>query len=265
MRITVFGLGEAGSRIAADLAAAGAMVRGYDPAAVPTPPGVERFADPVPAVADADLIMAVTAAADGEQALSQARSEIPPGTVYADLSTSTPAQERALARAAADRGLAFADVALMSTVVGKGLRTPQLVAGTGARRYGELLRPFGTPVEVISDHAGDAATRKLLRSIFMKGLAGVVIEAVRAAHAAELGDWLWEHVVTELTAADEETLVRLVAGSVPHAERRREEMTAAASLLDELDVDAPMTRATVTSLEQVLEIGVPDLPRRDRP
>ena len=39
-RICVFGLGEAGSLIAADLAAAGVEVHGYDPAGVATPPGV---------------------------------------------------------------------------------------------------------------------------------------------------------------------------------------------------------------------------------
>ena len=53
MRFTMFGLGEAGSLIATDLVAAGQQVRGYDPADVPTPAGVERCDDPHAAVADA--------------------------------------------------------------------------------------------------------------------------------------------------------------------------------------------------------------------
>ena len=40
--IAIIGLGEAGSAIAADLAAAGVMVRGFDPAPAELPAGVER-------------------------------------------------------------------------------------------------------------------------------------------------------------------------------------------------------------------------------
>ena len=57
MRFTVFGLGEAGGLIAADLAAAGQQVRGYDPADVTTPAGVERCDDPQSAVADAGVVL----------------------------------------------------------------------------------------------------------------------------------------------------------------------------------------------------------------
>ena len=47
MRVAVLGLGEAGGRIAADLVAAGADVRGWDPVARPsgvslTPPKPEK-------------------------------------------------------------------------------------------------------------------------------------------------------------------------------------------------------------------------------
>ena len=41
MKVAVFGLGEAGSLISADLAAAGVEARGYDPADVADPEGVQ--------------------------------------------------------------------------------------------------------------------------------------------------------------------------------------------------------------------------------
>ncbi len=46
-RVTVFGLGEAGSLIATDLVAAGITVHGFDPAGVVTPDGVTRTESPV--------------------------------------------------------------------------------------------------------------------------------------------------------------------------------------------------------------------------
>lgn len=257
----VFGLGEAGSRIAADLVSSGAAVHGYDPASVPTPPGgIRRHDHPADAVERADVVLAVTAAADAEEALRQALDRIPGDALYADLSTSSPEQERALAEIAAARRLLFADVALMSTVVGKGVRTPQLASGPGADRYAGALVPRGAPVTIVGEEAGQAASRKLLRSILVKGLTGVAIEALRAGAAAGLEGWLWGEMVREITAVDEQVLVRLISGTVPHARRRLAEMEAAADLLEELGIDPVMTRGTVNSLRQALNDGVPDPP-----
>ena len=47
--VAVLGLGEAGSAIAADLAAAGAVVRGFDPRARPGPASPDAPAMPTPA------------------------------------------------------------------------------------------------------------------------------------------------------------------------------------------------------------------------
>lgn len=259
-RIAMFGLGEAGSLIATDLVTAGAEVRAYDPAAVPTPAGVSRTAVPADAVGDAELVLGLTAAADATEALEQALDAIPVGALYADLSTSAPAQERALAAAAATRGLEFADVALMSTVRGKGLGTPQLASGDGADRYARLMVPLGAPVTVVGSDPGAAATRKLLRSIFMKGMAALAVEALRAGQAADLQDWLWSHLVEELAASDGATLARLVDGTGPHARRRHEEMQAVAELLDDLGVDSAMTRAVIASLADATHGELPDLP-----
>jgi 3-hydroxyisobutyrate dehydrogenase-like beta-hydroxyacid dehydrogenase len=59
--IAVLGLGEAGSIIARDAAAAGAGVRGFDPAR-PAPVGVEGAADAVAAVTGADVVLSVNSA-----------------------------------------------------------------------------------------------------------------------------------------------------------------------------------------------------------
>lgn len=259
-RVAVFGLGEAGSRFAADLAARGLDVRGFDPAGVPTPPGVTRLYDPNAAVADAELVLALTAGADARGALAQASGAFANGCVYADLATGSAGLKQDLARVAEQQGMRFADVALMATVPGKGLRTPALVSGSGADRYVELLTPFAVPVTSVGPEAGAAATRKLLRSVFMKGLAAVVIEAMLAAEAAGQAAWLWDNIVDEVTAAGAPLVSRLVRGTEPHALRRLHEMQASASLLEELGVDPTMTRATVASLERVLAQGIPDIP-----
>jgi 3-hydroxyisobutyrate dehydrogenase-like beta-hydroxyacid dehydrogenase len=258
--ITVFGLGEAGSLFAADLAAIGVTVQAYDPKPVPTPAGVFRFDDPVAAVLGADVIMAVTASADAEQALRQALPAIPTGTLYADLSTSAAGVKRKLADIAATRGIDFVDIALMTIVPGFGLKTPALASGPGGVRYVTIYRPFGVPVEAISTVPGEAATRKLLRSVMMKGLASLVIEAMQAGHAAGCADWLWNNLAEQLTDANEKVLTRLITGTSTHALRRLHEMEASVALLEELGVDPIMTRSTVQSHKRVLQQGVPPVP-----
>ena len=85
MRFTVFGLGEAGSLIAADLAAAGEEVRGFDPADVTTPAGRRPLRrSSARAVAEAAVVLALTASADAPTALCQALDEIPESAIYAD-------------------------------------------------------------------------------------------------------------------------------------------------------------------------------------
>ena len=256
----MFGLGEAGSLFAADLAAEGHRVTAFDPADVPTPVGVERSDDPRDAVAGTDLVIALTSAADARTALTQALADIPDGALYADLSTSGADLEAELARRAAERGLLFTDVALMAVVPGKGLRTPALASGPGADRYVELMAPMGAPVESIGGGAGDASTRKLLRSVMMKGLAALVIEAMRAADQAGQAEWLWGNLTSQIEAADGALLRRLVEGTGLHSERRLHEMEASRDLLRSLGVDPVMTRSTVESLRRVPTEGVPELP-----
>ncbi len=260
LAVGVFGLGEAGTLIAADLAAAGVRVKGYDPVVETAPPDVELRPDPVSAVRDANVVLAITAERDAPRALSQALEAIPSDALYADLSTSAPATKRELAAVAAGRGLAFVDVALMSIVPGRGIRTPALAAGDAARRFANLFAPLGMPVEPIGMEAGLAQTRKLLRSVLMKGLACLFVETLRGGEAAGCSEWLWESLTDELEAADEALVARLLRGTARHAERRLHEMEASVALLEELGVDPVMTRSTVERLRRVFEEGVPEPP-----
>ena len=258
MRVTVFGLGEAGSLIAADLVGAGVDVRGFDPAPVRTPYGVVRHDDPAPAVSGSSLVIAATAAIDCMGALAQAADRMSRGTVYADMATAAPGLKRDLGEAAGLHGLSFVDVALMSTVPGKGLATPALAAGPGAVRLADALNDLGARIEVISDRPGDAAARKLLRSIVTKGLASLLIESLEAAEARGDTAWMWQHLVDLLTGADEHFMHRLVDGTPQHADRRIVEMESAVAFLESLDVSPTMTAATVGALRRVRDEGLRD-------
>jgi 3-hydroxyisobutyrate dehydrogenase-like beta-hydroxyacid dehydrogenase len=246
--VTVLGLGEAGSRLSADLAAAGADVRGYDPAPAAGTGVADRRPDPVSAVAGSDVVLNVTAAA---VALESARAVLPglaPDTIYADLNTGSPELKRALAELVAGAAVRFADVALLGPVPARGLQTPALAAGPGAADFAGRMTPLGMPVEVVSETPGDAAALKLLRSVFMKGLAAAALESLDAAEAAGHAAWL-EAEIAEVIGGP--LLERLLTGSHAHAGRRVEEMTAATELLTELGIEPRIASASAGLLAEL--------------
>lgn len=249
MKVAVLGLGEAGGRIAADLVAAGCMVRGWDPALRPV--GIANAASDREAVRRADVVLSLTTAAAALDAALRVADELAADALYADLNTAAPQLKRELADALP---VQFADVALIGTVPSFGLATPALASGTGAERFAELFRPLGMPVEVVGPHAGDASGLKLLRSVFMKGLAAAAIESLEAARAAGAEDRVHADVTGVL---GEQLLERLLTGSRTHAARRVDEMRAAAAYLEELGVEPRVSSAAAEWLEQLRDADSP--------
>ena len=243
--VALLGLGEAGSRLAADLSATGVEVRGYDPAGpdgalVLTPTG-----DPETAVDGCDLVLSVNSAAAALEAAASVLPALAPEALYADLNTAAPEVKREIAALVEDAGARFADVALLGPVPARGLGTPALASGTGAQAFADALGPLGMPVEVVSEQAGDAATLKLLRSVFMKGLAASALESVAAAEAAGHADWLKEEIAAVIGRP---LLDRLLEGSHAHAARRVDEMESAVGLLRELGVEPRVAGASAALL-----------------
>lgn len=255
LTVALLGLGEAGSALAGDLVAAGVFVRGFDPAAGHDVPGVHRAGDAGAAVDGSDVVLSVTAASAALAAAGDAAGRLREGQVFADLNASGAALKRAVAEVIAPTGALFADVAVMGVVPRDGLRTPALVSGPGAEAFAQRLRPLGMPVEVLGDEPGAAAARKLLRSVFMKGLAASCIESLRAARAAGCEDWMRDEIAAVLTAADAALLERLVTGSARHATRRIGEVRDARELLAELGVAPRVTEAAGGWLAQLESEG----------
>jgi 3-hydroxyisobutyrate dehydrogenase-like beta-hydroxyacid dehydrogenase len=175
-----------------------------------------------------------------------------PGQVYADLNAAGAKTKRELASVVAPTGALFADVALMAPVPGLGARTPMLASGPGAEAFCERMRPLGMTIELVGDEPGQAASRKLLRSVFMKGLAAASIEALAAAKAAGCEHWLRSEITKVLETADSALLERLESGSRRHAARRIHEVADASLLLRELGIEPRVSDASGGVLKELL-------------
>ena len=168
------------------------------------PVGVIAAGSDAEAVIGADLVLSVNSASEAVAALTASIDALEPGTMWADLNTASPAVKRRLAALGREREIPVTDIAMMAPVPGKGLRVPMLASGD-ADYVAVLLRGYGADIEVLDGPAGLAATRKLLRSVFYKGMSASIVEALEAAGRPGLEDWLRPHIVEELAAADAST------------------------------------------------------------
>lgn len=222
--------------------------------------------DVAEAARGADLVLSLVGGRAAATALDAALPELSPASVYADMNTLAPDEKRRLADRAAERGIPFADVAILAPVPRARLETPLALSGAGAARLQSLLDELRVPTTVVGAEAGDAGGLKLLRSVFMKGLAALVFESVTAARAIGAEEWVTEQIASELGDGGRELVRRLLEGTPMHAVRREAEMRDALAFLEALGAAHPMTEGTIEWLHALAEGDDGPLPvASDRP
>ena len=246
--VAIVGLGEAGAAIAADLVRLGLSVVGYDPLASIDLEGVEQVSNLAEAVSRSGYVFSLVPPAAAETVARESAGAIAPGALFVDFTSSSPQKKSTCSEVIEAAGAEFVDAGLLGVAPKTGINTPMILAGTGAERFRAFLAGFRVSTQVVSDSPGDASERKLVRSVFMKGLAAVVLETLEAGRALGFGDWIREEVAETLRDADASLVDRLEQGTRQHAVRRVDEMSAALELLQSSGLKAPMTQATLEVL-----------------
>lgn len=247
---TIIGLGEAGATYAAALVAAGHSVTAFDPVVESTPPGVSRAGTASQACQDADIVLVLTGAAAARAVAGECLPSMRAGSCYADFTSSSPRVMRELGQLPSEA--LFADVAILGPIPTQGVKTPLMVSGPGSQAVVELLAPLGPEIEIADGEPGEAMAHKLLRSVLMKGMASVVVEAVTAGRAAGLEDWIREQIARQLAGDGHAVIDRFLTGTAKHALRRSKEMQDTADYLSaDLGVPAEMTTASAAALTRI--------------
>ena len=227
-RWLVVGHGSVGSVLTQRILASGGMVSVFDTSPRIPVPSAERLvlleAGTRPSV---DYVVLCVPADVAVEAVAYFRSTIDDRPTVFDWTSSSPAAKRAVA---IDGPGTWVDVALMDSL-DKAARRPLLaVSGEAASRTAGALESVGFDVMVVGDQVGEAAAVKLVRSLFMKSLEILVIEA-RA-----VGTYLdpsgrpgprWDAASAEEFASFADLLVE---SNVAHAVRRGGEIREAIAL-----------------------------------
>ena len=251
LNIAILGLGEAGSCFANDLAEIGVSVVGYDPVPLRVlHSNVRLTASNSEAASGSDIILSVNLASVAEVVATEVLPVLRRGQVFAEMNTASPLTKKSVEAIIAPSGAETVDVAIMAPVPPKGFKTPFLISGPGASKFADTLNPFGLDITIVGEQVGEAATRKLLRSVVYKGFAAVMGEAVAAGKALGLEDYIREQIGS-LIGGDTAIIDRFLEGSKTHALRRSHELDAVVAMLMDLQVEPVISKATLKSLQNL--------------
>lgn len=227
MRVAVLGLGEAGRTFAEGFARTGHEVSGYDPADVEVDSTVTRQPSIAGAVDGADVVLSLTTAAHAVSAAEEAAPHVGAGAVYIDLNSGSPELKKQVRDALSGKegpGAEVVDGAVIGSVRRFGERVQVLLAGPAAEEAHRRLAELGGNPAVVGGELGAASARKLLRSVFMKGLGALVSESMDAADRAGETEWMGEQIAVALADGDAGR-ERLRSGTMLHAARRGRELS----------------------------------------
>ncbi|MEQ2525882.1 NAD(P)-dependent oxidoreductase [Robertmurraya yapensis] len=173
--------------------------------------------------------------------------------LYVDLNSTSPLVKREIAEVFDKQGLVFIDGVLMAPLPLTKHRVPIIASGAGADRLAEILKPLEMNIEVIEGSPGTASSIKMIRSMFMKGLATLLIETFVAAKQSGDG---YEKIMGSIRQTMDTTpfdtlMERFLTGTAKHSGRRIGEMESALSYVSESGMVPVMTKATNDLLQMI--------------
>lgn len=143
--------------------------------------GVDLAPDAQSAAQGADWVFsAVTAGACLEAAVSVADA-LQSGQVFIDINSVSARAKQDAGALITKTGARYIDMAVMAPVAAKGHATPTLVAGPADADFRSRLESLAFDFEHVDQSVGVATSIKLTRSLFVKGLEALTVQALLAA------------------------------------------------------------------------------------
>jgi len=267
-KIAFIGFGEAGQTIVRGLLAAGAPIRAYDilfddPAdagrlkEAAGSLGVAAARDHEDAVRDADIVFLAVTASSSLQAALSCLPGLKKGQLFLDINSVSPRRKIETAARVAPTGAAYVDVAVMAPVAPYEHKVPCLIGGPGAAALLPRARALGMKMDLVSEAVGQASAIKMFRSIMIKGLEALVLEAMLAASEYRVEERVLASLEETFPSLDWEKLSGyMLERVVSHGRRRAAEMREVAETLQGIGIEPLMAAATAARQQWLADLGV---------
>lgn len=204
----------------------------------------------------ADIIFSAVPSSFALDVCEEIKDVLDAGKIYADVSASTPAVKEKIWNSIKATGVKFVDAAMLGSLPKDKHQVPITASGSGAENLKELMTPYGMKITTAGGKAGAASAIKLVRSIYMKGIASLMVEMLQAADAYDVS----EEVVSSIAKSMDNIpftshLDRLVTGTAIHCHRRAAELKGSIDMLEECGFSSAMTKAAKERMEGMEKFG----------
>ena len=201
----------------------------------------------------ADILFAAVPSSFTLDVCASIQSVLRPGQLYVDVSASTPSTKEKIWAAIQPTGVLFVDAAMLGSLPQKRHKVPITASGNGAAALKERMEPYGMCITLAGERAGAASAIKLVRSIFMKGIAALMIEMLEAAETYGVSQEVIQSVAESMDSTPfVPTMERLVKGTAIHCARRAAELKGSGQMLEEAGLSDRMTRAAKEAHEALV-------------
>ncbi len=243
--IGLVGYGEVGRILAEDMRKAGiARVLAYDtklggPGQGPLldhaeAHGVKFAASHAALAAEADLIVSAVTASQDVAVAEACAPGIRRGAYFLDFNSASPGAKRRAAEFIDGAGGRYVEGAVMTSIPPYRIRVPLLLGGASAAELAPLLNAIGFDAKFSSDKLGVASATKMCRSIMIKGMEAMVIEAFTTARAYGVEDAVIASLFETFPGVDwEKQGAYFFQRVIEHGRRRAEEVREVAETVRE--------------------------------
>ncbi len=243
MRIGFLGYGEAARALHEGLSRPGLSFIAYDILLASGGEAIREamctrgaeISEGIAGLSEADWVFSAVTADQSLLAVEPLLPHLRQGQVMIDINSVSPGRKRETAAAVEAAGGDYLDMAVMAPVHPRKHQTPVLLAGAPAERLLPELLALGFSAEIAGPAAGAATAIKMVRSLFVKGLEAITVEALLAAKASGC----YEEILSSLSGSFPglnwpQFAEYQMERTTRHGRRRAAEMRESAATLDAL-------------------------------
>jgi len=196
--------------------------------------GVSLASSHADLAANADFIVSAVTASQAVPVAQACAAAVKKGAWFLDFNSASPGAKQRAAKLIDGAGARYVEGAVMTSVPPYRIKVPLLLGGPGAAELAPLINELGFNAKVASDKLGVASATKMCRSIMIKGMEAMVIEAFTTARAYGVEDAVLSSLKETFPSIDwEKQGAYFFQRVIEHGRRRAEEVREVAATVRE--------------------------------
>ena len=218
--------------------------------------GVALTASHADLAAQADLIVSAVTASQAVPVAQACAPTVKKDAWFLDFNSASPGAKRRAAELIDGKSGRYVEGAVMTSVPPKRIKVPLLLGGATAEELAPMLVELGFDAKVASQELGVASAVKMCRSVMIKGLEAMVIEAYTTARAYGVEDAVLASLKETFPGIDwEKQGAYFFQRVIEHGRRRSEEVREVAQTVREIGLEPWSAQGTAERQAWVADLA----------